>query len=308
MFVFATPGYYQRFMQPLQSAYPYIVAGNCQVTRFSNGEMQALVHDDVNNQDCIIIGSVAPPDEQLLSLIMLVDALKHGGARSLRVFLPYLGYARQDKFKPGESGGIGLIGGLLRSAGVNEIITIDAHSALAQKLIGIPFKSLFASELFAPSIQAFGWKDMTVVAPDEGAIDRCQSMVEALGRTHRLAYLVKHRFDGIVHLELIGDVGKQVVIVDDVIDSGHTLISACRLLRNQGVEEIIIAVTHGLFTGEIWKQLFGLGVKQLLISDSCPEALRQMHPNIRVVSLNPLLPAVLSGTAIKEKHYESAVA
>lgn len=308
MIVFAAPTYYRRFIRPLRTENPDIAVGNCGVLRFLNGERHVRIYDDVSGQDCLVISSIAPPDEQLLTLLMITDALKRGGARSVRVFLPYLGYARQDKFEPGESGGIALIGSLIKAAGVDKVITIDAHSKLDQKLIGLPFTSLSPASIFIPAIHDLGWKDVTIVAPDEGAIARAQAVADALESPHPVAHLAKIHVDGIVHLNLTGEVSKHAVIVDDIIDSGRTLVSACNVLREKGVQEIAVVVTHGLFTGGAWKRLFGLGVKTLLTSHSCPEAKSQKHTNVHVISLNPLLPEILSGVAIKEKQYENAIA
>jgi ribose-phosphate pyrophosphokinase len=307
MKIFAASEYYQRFVSPLCESSTDITPGKAEIKRFPNGEMHAVVHEDVMEEECLAIGSVAPPDEQLLALLTLANTLKRNGAKSVRVFLPYMGYARQDKFKTGESGGIALIGSLLRAAGVDSVITIDAHSKLDQKLIGLPFTSLSPVTVFIPAIHDLRWSDATVVAPDEGAIARAQAVADALESSRPVAHLVKIHVDGIVHLNLTGEVSKCAVIVDDIIDSGRTLVSACNVLHGYGVQEIAVVVTHGLFTGGAWKRLFGLGVKMLLTSDSCPEAKLQKHKSVHVISLNPLLPAVLSGAAIKEKRYESAI-
>jgi ribose-phosphate pyrophosphokinase len=307
MIVFATSNYYRRFIRALRTEHPDIAVGTCDISRFPNGEMHASVDDDVSGQDCLIIGSVAPPDEQIMALFMLANALKGSGAHLVQVFLPYLGYARQDKFKPGESRGIALIGSLLHSAGVDKVITVDTHSKLDAELIGLPFTSLSAATLFIPEIQSLDWDNATIVAPDEGAISRSQAVANTLGSTRPVAHLVKKHIDGIVHLNLVSEVGARVVIVDDIIDSGRTLVSACNVLRDKGVQEITVIVTHGLFTGSAWKRLFGLGVKTLFVSDSCPEAVRQKHPSAHVISLAPLLSAVLTEAAKREKQYENAV-
>lgn len=307
MIVFAPLAYYESFARFISAEFPNAVVGSCDIGRFPNGEMHVRIHEDVSNQDCLVIGSLAPPDEQLLGLLMLIDTLAQGGAHLVRVFLPYLGYGRQDKFEPGESRGIALMGALLRASGADEVTTIDVHSKLDQKLIGLPLTSLSPSSLFTPAVQGLGWDDITIVAPDEGAIARAQAMADSLGAVRPVAHLAKKHVDGIVHLSLVGEVSERVVIIDDIIDSGRTLISACNVLREKGVKEIVIVVTHGLFTGTAWQRLFDLGVKVLLVSDSCPEALRQKHPDVQVISFSPLLPAILPITAGREKKHESVI-
>lgn len=306
MKIFTSTDYYQRYVRSLCKSSPGVfVAGKSEVMRFTNGEMHAMVYEDVNDEECLVIGSVAPPDEQLLALLTLSNALKRNGAASVRAFLTYLGYARQDKFKSGESGGIALIGSLLRAAGVDEVITVDAHSKLDQKLIGLPLTSLSPAAIFVPAIHDLGWNDVTIVAPDEGALARAQAVADALENLRPVAHLAKIHVDGIVHLNLTGEVGTHAVIVDDIIDSGRTLVSACNLLHEKGVREIAIVVTHGLFTGGAWKRLFGLGVRALFVSDSCPEAAAQKHPGVQITPLTPLLPAVLPKVTRKEKQYEN---
>jgi ribose-phosphate pyrophosphokinase len=307
MIVFATPIYFRRFIKSLRVRYPDIVVGEFEFSRFGNGELHARVYDNVSGQDCIIISTLAPPDEQLLSLLMLANALKRSGANSIKAFLPYLSYARQDKFNRGESGGIALVGSLLKSSGIDEVITIDVHSELDKQLIGLPLTSLSSAQLFNSAIQKLEWNDITIVAPDEGAINRAQRVAAMINSTRSVAHLVKKHDDGIMHLNLIGDVSKRVVIVDDIIDSGQTLVSACNILRDREVQEIAIVVTHGLFTGDAWTQLFELGVKTLVVSDSCPEVVKQKHQNIQVISITPLLPAVMPEEAMKEKHFENTV-
>ena len=308
MKVFAASDYYKRFVKPLCRMSPDLSPGKAEILRYPNGEMHAVVHEDVLEQDCLLIGSVAPPDGQLLGVLTLADAIKHRGARLIQTFLPYLGYARQDKPRLGESSGIMFVGSLLKAAGISKVITIDIHSELAVRLLGIPAASPSAAPLFAPAIRDLSWGDVSIVAPDEGAVGRCRAAAETLGLGRRPpAHLVKKRIDGVQHLELVGEVGKQVLIIDDIIDTGKTLVSACSILKNKGVEDIAIAVTHGLFTGLAWKQLFELRVRALFVSDSCPETAKQWYPAVHVISLQPLLPAVLSEAMRKESRYENFV-
>ena len=308
MKIYASSSYYSRFVSFLCDTIPDFVVGESEIERFPNGEMYVTIRDGVDGEECLVIGSAAPPDEQLLALLMLVEVLKHNGAKRVLAVLPYLGYARQDKFGQGEGGGIALIGTLLKAAGVDEIITFDVHSELDKGLIGLPLRSLSPARLFADALVKQGWVNPTIVAPDEGALGRCQALAEVLGIVSPVAFLVKRHIDGIVHLNLVGSVGSKVLLVDDIIDSGHTLISACKILRKNGVKEIAIAVTHGLFTGLDWPQLFNFGVTVLYVSDSCPRSLEQKYPKLGVVQMAPLLSEVLLNVTRKEKQHEGAAA
>jgi ribose-phosphate pyrophosphokinase len=305
MNVYAASDYYEQFAVALGEMQPDLSVGSASVRRFPDGELYATVHDNPKGQDCLVIGSAAPPDEQLLSLLMLGSALKRSGAHSVCAFLPYVGYTRQDKAAARESSGIALIGSLLRAAGIDKIITIDVHSALDRKLIGLPLVSLPSSPLFAPAIQRLGWDELTVVAPDEGALERAQNLARTLGNSASVAHLVKQHVNGIAHIELVGQVSSRCVVTDDIIDTGQTLLSACRILRQRDVRDIAIAVTHGLFTGEAWPQLFNFGVRAFFVTDSCPGVRRQRHPGTRIVSLAPILLAVRAGAVRKKEQYES---
>lgn len=290
MMVFAVSPYYERFVESLCVRSLLFVTGKSVTERFPGGELHTVVREDVRGKNCLVVGSAAPPDEQLLTLLMLSDALIENGARAVYAWLPFLGYARQDKPGKGESHGIALVGRLLRAAGVAGVVSLDVHSRLDEKLFGLPIVSLSPADLFAPYIRSLGWEDAVFVAPDEGAVQRTKACAAAASAAHPVAHLVKRHVDGILHLEVVGRVGQRAILVDDIIDTGQTLISACALLGKKGVRTLAVAVTHGLFSGAKWRRLFELGVKQLLVSDSCPEIVRQTHPNVRIIPTAPLVP------------------
>jgi ribose-phosphate pyrophosphokinase len=307
MVVFAVQPYYERFTALMAASDPGATLGKFEIMRFPNKEIWVAVREGVAGKDCLLVGSIAPPDSQLAEFLMMGDALKRGGARTVSAFLPYLAYARQDKFGPGQSGGIAAIGALFRAAGIGKVITIDLHSELDKKLIGLPIVSLPpAPDLFVDEIQSLGWEDPTIVAPDQGAVRRSQEMADALGIAWPVAHLIKHR-GSIVHVGVAGEVGPRAVVVDDILDSGHTLVSACNVLRQQGARQVAIAVTHGLFTGQIWRELFILGIEHLFVSNSCPQALKTEDPWVKIVSIGRLLPKV-SAEARKEVQNERTAA
>lgn len=290
MIVFITSAYFKRFVDIICLDNPRATPGNYEVLRYPNGEMHVHIGDNVINEECLIIGSISPPDENLMALLMASEALKRQGARSVQVFLPYLSYSRQDKLLPGEGGGIELVGSLLRASGIDKIITVDAHSQLDEKLIGLPLLSISSASLFVPSVQSLGWGDFTVVAPDKGATHRAQAVANLLGITKPIAHLSKkHEAGNIVHFDLIGDVGERVVVVDDIIDSGHTIISACDMLRKNGVKDIVVIISHGLFINDAIKKISKLNLTALFVSDSIPGVIELTDPAIHIVPLRQLL-------------------
>jgi ribose-phosphate pyrophosphokinase len=246
--------------------------GQFTIDRFENGELHARVDTAVTEERCAILGSIAPPDEQLLSALLLTHTLKKEGARQVIAVFPYLGYARHDKEQPGRSMVTAWVGSLVEASGCDRVITVDVHSERAKELFRIPLISLSAARIFAETMVQSGLIDATIVAPDEGAIGRCEA-VRAAAHMHqsKIPYFEKHRTEaGIMHTGPIGDVGRRAVVIDDILDTGGTLISACEKLSRGGVEEIEVMVTHGLFTGRRWKDLYGLGVKRIFCTDSVP--------------------------------------
>jgi len=247
--------------------------GSSTFARFANGELYVRIESPVDGRVCAVLGSLAPPDEQMLSVLLLAHTLEREGARAVVALLPYLGYARQDRADPGQSLGIAWAGDLLRAAGVDQVLTVDVHSRLAAACLPMPIDTLSPAPLFAEALVRSGLGDLSVVAPDEGALERCEAVIRAAGVRAPLAYLRKRRdASGVTHSALVGSVAPRVAIVDDILDTGGTLVSACTELRRAGVREITVLATHGLFTGERWRELPALGVRRIYTTDSVPAA------------------------------------
>jgi ribose-phosphate pyrophosphokinase len=270
MIIFPFAGY-EYFLKDLQV--PGIAErGLFELARFENGELFASVATPVRSAHCLIVGSIAPPDEQLLSLTLLSHTLKKEGAARITAVLPYLGYSRQDKSKPGKSLATAWTASILQVSGIDEVVTIDVHSERSKELFPIPVTSIFPDQVFARAIASYELNDCTPVAPDNGAIWRCQAVNKARNRSGAdIAHFEKQRDEkGITHAGPFGKVGSRVVIVDDMIDTGGTLVSACEKLAGSGVQEIYIMVTHGLFTGEHWTRLWSLRAKRIFCTDTIP--------------------------------------
>jgi ribose-phosphate pyrophosphokinase len=266
------------------------VLGSCTFSRFPNGELYLRVGTPVANRTCAVLGSLAPPDEQVLSVLLLAHTLKHEGARRLVALLPYLGYARQDRADAGQSLGGAWAGDLLRATGVDHVLTIDVHSRQAAACFPMPLQSLSAAPLFAEVLVEHGLRDVSIVAPDEGALERCEAVRRAAGIHTPGAYLRKRRdADGVTHSALVGNVLPRVAIVDDILDTGGTLISACAELRRAGAREITVLATHGLFTGRRWRELLALGVQRIYTTDSIPAAGERGGDIVKVLPIGALI-------------------
>ena len=258
--------------------------------RFPDGELWLELGDSVTGRECAVLGSLAPPDAQGLLVLMLAHTLKRAGASRVRALLPYLGYARQDSADAGRSLGAAWAGALLEAVGVDEVATIDVHSAAGQACLPVPVVSLSPARLFAAELRRASVRGLSVVAPDEGAVERCREVAEAAGIEVPVAHLRKRRDPGgVVHAALEGQVLSRAVLVDDILDTGGTLLSACRELRRAGVEEITIIATHGTFSGDRWRELPAAGARRVVVTDSIPDVRSRAGDMVEVLSVTPLL-------------------
>jgi ribose-phosphate pyrophosphokinase len=294
--VFPLPAYQPMLADVLATGGDALAPGSCAFGRFAGGELHAHLQDAVRGRSCALLGSLAPPDEQLLSTLLAGDTVRREGARSLVAALPYLGYARQDRAGDGHSAGAGWCGRLLRAVGVERLLTLDVHSPRAAAALELPLQSISPAELFAGALhreQEHG--QLTVVAPDEGALARCEAVRRAAGIAAPVALLRKRRdARGVRHGELVGEVSPRVALVDDILDTGGTLVSACAALRRVGVTEVVVLVTHALFVGERWRELPALGVRRIYATDSSPLTVTRAGELVQVLRCGSLLGSALA--------------
>jgi ribose-phosphate pyrophosphokinase len=272
--------------------------GSARLGRFPNGELHARVETPVAGRECMIVGSISPPDTRIAQVTLLAHAMRRAGARTVTAVLPYLAYARQDRADAGEGLGLAWAGGLLRASGVDRVVTVDVHSEAAASLLAMPLTSLRPHTVLAAALPA-AWtsEEVTFVAPDEGAIERCRALANTLSSPRPIAFLTKRRSGaGIVHTELTGELGRRALIVDDILDTGATLLSCCRWLTERGVAETAVVVTHAVLTGSAWLDLWSAGMRRLWVTDTIPGA-RAHAGGAEVVSVAPLLAPVLQGWA-----------
>lgn len=269
MLIFAFPGFKHMAEKLIEGS--DISWGNFKLARFPNMELYITLGTSVINQECLVLGTIAPPDENLVSMLLLCHTLKKEGAAKVILILPYIAYSRQDKHKPNESLATSLVGTMLSYGGVDKIITVDVHSEHVAKLFPIPLESISPTSLIAENIKNLNLANITLVAPDENANIRNQELASMLEGSSVLVYLEKERtLEGVSHQGMFGEIKGDAVIIDDMLDTGGTLVSTSEILKNKGVKNIYIIVTHGLFTGSKWRKLFELGIEQILTSDTLP--------------------------------------
>jgi len=292
LFSFAEYAHISRFLGDL----PRLKPGRFSLRRHPNQEWHAEIQSPVAGEHCFILGSIAPPDSQLVSLLLLAHTLRKEGATRITGLLPYLAYAREDKIKPGQSLATAWVGALLRASELEEIWSVDVHSEQDRELFPLPLKSLSPAAIFGECLRQAGLAEASFVAPDEGAIARCEAVRSAAGKqSGEIVYFRKQRTaSGIQHGERIGQVQRRAVVVDDVLDTGATLMSACERLVSDGVEELYICVTHGLFTGEQWRGCWSLPITRIFCTDTLPACASLEDPRITTLPVGPLLKAQLA--------------
>jgi ribose-phosphate pyrophosphokinase len=297
MILFASPEF-EATAAKLRESVPAIDPGRFRAGRFNNGELFIELETPVAGEDCLILGSITPPDSHLLSMLLLAHTLLKERAKQVTGLLPYLAYSRQDKNKARQSLAAAWTGALALASGLDRVITIDVHSSKDERLFPIPLISLSSAAIFAAALHRYQLAGATIIAPDKGAIARCEALRAAAGLAPAaIPWFEKHRLEtGIEHIRFTGEVGLQAVLVDDILDTGATLVSACRKLYCSGVEDIQIMVTHGLFTGTDWEALWALGVSRIFCTDSVPLRVGVDTSKIVVLSAIPLLANALAVT------------
>lgn len=270
--------------------------GGFRAGRFDNGELFIQLDTPPSDEECVILGSISPPDEQLFTNLLLAHTLRKEGARGITGVFPYLAYSRQDKNKPGQSLAAAWIGASAWASGFDRVLTVDVHSPDDERLFQIPLISISPACLFGAALHKYQLAGATIVAPDQGAIPRCTAIREAAGLPPAaIPWFEKQRTGaGVQHTLFTGEVGTQAVLVDDILDTGATLISACQRLFAAGVEDIQIMVTHGLFTGKDWQRVWEFGVSRIFCTDTVPRPSGAEDSRIVTLSIIPLLAEALA--------------
>lgn len=263
--------------------------------RYQNGELYLSDCPSTNGEEVFLFGSFSPPDENVLKTLLAAHTLKREGAKKVTVVIPFAAYMRHDKVKPGLGLTTAFLGEMIQAASIDEIITMDLHSETDRDLISVPILSLSPATAFAKEIQARNISDATFVAPDNGAVHRCEAVLKALKQQESVTYFEKSRgVDGMTMSKPIGAVSKRCILVDDQLDTGTTLVHACKQLREFGAKEILIFISHGLFNGKEWKKLKTSGVKEIIVTDSVDQKKRPKW--VSVISV-----ASLFEKALKDK-------
>ena len=262
-------------------------------SKYSDGEFQPSLEETVRGRRAFIIGSLQPPSKNLMELLLLIDAAKRASAQKITVVIPYFGWARQDrKDKPRVPIASKLIANLISTAGATRIITMDLHADQIQGFFEIPVDHLYSSSIFVPQLQSMNLKDLTIASPDMGGAKRAHAYAKFLNCEVVICYKERKKANEISKIMLIGDVkNKNVILVDDLVDTAGTLAHASNVLMENGAKSVSAVCTHGLFSNKALERIEDSSIKELYITDSIPKKI--ISDKIKILSCAPLFGDVM---------------
>lgn len=286
------------------ASYLGVSLGGITISRFSDGELGVKYDENIRGIDTFIIQPTIPPGDNLLELLLMIDAANRASAQRITAVIPYFGYARQDrKDQPRVALSAKLVANLINIAGADRVLTMDLHNASIQGFFDIPFDHLYGSVIFLDYIKEAGLRDLVVVAPDVGSSKRARAYANRLGVDFAIVDKRRTGPNRVEVVTLIGDVkNKDVVIVDDMIDTAGTLCQAAERILESGARQIIAAATHGIFSGDAIERIEKSVLAKVFVSDtiSLPE-------NKKIDKIEILTSAPLFGEAIKRIHSEESI-
>ncbi|MCF6222958.1 MAG: ribose-phosphate pyrophosphokinase [Flavobacteriaceae bacterium] len=282
-----------------------IELGKVKKNIFSDGEFQVSFEESIRGRRIFLIGSTMPPNDNLMEMLLMIDAAKRASARHITAVMPYFGWARQDrKDKPRVPIAAKLVAKILQAAGATRVMTMDLHADQIQGFFEIPVDHLYASTILLPHIEALNLDNITIASPDMGGSKRAYAYSKFLKSEVVICYKQREKANIISTMELIGDVtGRNVIIVDDMVDTAGTLAKAADLMIEKGAISVRAITTHAILSGDAYKRIEDSSLIELIVTDTIP--LKQNSSKIKVVSCAPLFADVMykvqNNTSISDK-------
>src|SRR6187455_2681501 len=277
----------------------------CVVRRFADMEIFVEVQENVRGEDVFVIQSTsAPANDHLMELLIIIDALRRASARRITAVIPYYGYARQDR-KPGPRTPISakLVANMIVEAGADRVLTLDLHAGQIQGFFDIPTDNLFAAPVMVQDIkQVFPTDNLMVVSPDVGGVVRARGLAKRINAPLAIVDKRRERPGESEVMNVIGNVeGRTCILIDDIIDSGGTLVNAAEALLEKGAKDVLAYITHGVLSGGAVARIASSKLRELVITDSImPTEAVRVAQNIRVISIAPLIGEAVGRTASEE--------
>ena len=276
------------------SKYLSLPLSNAGVKRFSDGEISVQIDESVRGKDVFIIQSTCvPTNDNLMELLILTDALRRSSANSITAIIPYFGYARQDrKANPRVPITAKLVANLIQAAGIDRVATIDLHAGQIQGFFDIPVDNLYGSIVFNDYIKTKHFKNPIVASPDIGGIARARSVAKHLGLDIVIVDKRREKANESEVMNIIGDVkDREVILVDDIIDTAGTIVKAAEALKERGAKSVMACCTHAVLSGKAYERISTQILDELVVTDTIP--LKEHLPNIKVLSVAPIFAEVI---------------
>ncbi|MBQ8462668.1 MAG: ribose-phosphate pyrophosphokinase [Prevotella sp.] len=246
--------------------------GKLQITKFSDGEFAVSYEESIRGRDIFLVQSTFPTSDNLMELLLMIDAAKRASARTINAVIPYFGWARQDrKDKPRVSIGAKLVADLLSVAGVNRVITMDLHADQIQGFFDVPVDHLYASGVIMPYLKSLNLDDLVIASPDVGGSKRANTYAKYLGCPLVLCNKTRARANVVATMQIIGEVeGKNVVIIDDMVDTAGTITKAADLMKEHGAKTVRACASHCVMSGPASDRVQESALEEIVFTDSIP--------------------------------------
>ena len=278
--------------------------GDATVDHFADGETFVKINENIRGSDIFVFQPTFAPATNLMELLIMVDAVRRASARRVTAVIPYYGFQRQDrKDQPRVPITAKLVANLITTAGADRVMTMDLHSAQIQGFFDIPFDHLYAAPVLVDYFLRRQVPNVVVAAPDVGSVKMARAYAKRLSASLAIVDKRRPRPDAVEMMNVIGEVeGKNVVIFDDIVSTGSTLVEAAKALKDAGARDIYAAATHGVLCGGAVELIAGSPVKELVVTDTIPHAPGSLPAGFRVLSVAPLL-----AEAIRRIHDEESL-
>ncbi len=262
--------------------------------KFSDGEIQVSYEESIRGQNVFIIQSTMPSADNLMELLLMIDAAKRASAHYIIAVVPYFGYARQDrKDQPRVAIGAKLVADMMATAGAHRVVTMDLHADQIQGFFDVPVDHLYASTIFLPYIQNLNLPTLAIAAPDMGASKRANAYAKHLKADLIICYKQRTKANAVDNITAIGEIdGKNVILIDDLVDTANTLCKAADMMIEKGAKSVRAMATHGLLSGNAFENIENSRITELIITDTIPS--KKQSDKIKVLSVADLFAKVIN--------------